>query len=638
MRLSITALFIASIYIVYGNREIKYAVRDIPANLRKDANVVIRKSNSSFRILSKSKAVHRTEKAYTILNEQGKKFALEVIGYDNLSKISSFSGTLYDSSGQVIKKVNLLEMHDQSAVSGFSLYEDNRLKWYDLSYGVYPYTVEFESEVNFKFLFYIPTFMPIQDEKMSLQEALYSLEFSNDWNLAPRYKLQNISANQQKIQDGGVTKLQWRLHNILAIEKEPLAPPLQKQLPAIYAAPTTFEFDDYDGTMKTWNGFGEWISKLNINRDQLPPETKKQVKELTSDLNSTEEKAKVLYEYLQNKTRYVSIQVGIGGFQPFEAKVVDEAGYGDCKALSNYMVALLKEAGVKAFYTLIRAGADASEIESDFPSTQFNHAIAFVPTEKDTLWLECTSQTNPFGYLGTFTYDRNALAITEDGAKIIKTRDYSSEENLQSRTASVVIDAAGNGIAKVATTYKGLQYENGNLNFILDDRLEDQKSWILKNTPIPNFTVLDFKTQTNKSKIPSARIDLDLDLRKLGSQSGKRLFLNPNLLNRSTYIPENFGQRKTEIQRRFGYMDIDTIYYTLPDHFRPEAIPSPTTIRSRFGEYDSSVKVDAGKVVYIRRVKINKGTFPPPSYTELIDFYRNISKADNIKLVFVSKT
>jgi hypothetical protein len=35
---------------------------------------------------------------------------------------------------------------------------------------------------------------------------------------------------------------------------------------------------------------------------------------------------------------------------------------------------------------------------------------------------------------------------------------------------------------------------------------------------------------------------------------------------------------------------------------------------------------------------MNKGTYPPESYQELIDFYKNMNKADNVKMVFVSKT
>jgi transglutaminase-like putative cysteine protease len=44
-------------------------------------------------------------------------------------------------------------------------------------------------------------------------------------------------------------------------------------------------------------------------------------------------KAKKIYQYLQNKTRYISVQIGIGGFQPVTAADVDRLGYGDCKGI-----------------------------------------------------------------------------------------------------------------------------------------------------------------------------------------------------------------------------------------------------------------------------------------------------------------
>ena len=65
---------------------------------------------------------------------------------------------------------------------------------------------------------------------------------------------------------------------------------------------------------------------------------------------------------MQNNTRYISIQLGIGGWRPFEAAYVASKGYGDCKALSNYMYSLLKEAGILSYYTLVKAGAGEEDI------------------------------------------------------------------------------------------------------------------------------------------------------------------------------------------------------------------------------------------------------------------------------------
>jgi hypothetical protein len=37
-------------------------------------------------------------------------------------------------------------------------------------------------------------------------------------------------------------------------------------------------------------------------------------------------------------------------------------------------------------------------------------------------------------------------------------------------------------------------------------------------------------------------------------------------------------------------------------------------------------------------MRVYKGEFPPNAYNELIEFYKSVSKADNVKLVFANKT
>ncbi|MBL7850472.1 MAG: DUF3857 domain-containing transglutaminase family protein [Cyclobacteriaceae bacterium] len=613
-----------------------YAVALIPAELKEHAHVVVREKEQVFEIKQQNIATYTVHEVYTILGEKGKRFATEVVGYSKLEEVKSFTGMVYDAEGKVIRKLKQLDIYDQSAISGFSLYEDNRLKAAELAQGTYPYTVEFNYQVEFKYLFFIPGFTLTDAPNVSVQRATYKLMAPEE--LKPRWKL--INTDQQPKQ--GVAKentlyWEWRFENIPAVEEEPFGPELYERVPRIMAGPSKFMYANYAGTMESWDSFGQWILELGKGREVLPESTRKQIEELTHGLTE-EQKIQAVYEYMQSKTRYVSIQIGIGGFQPFEANVVDQTGYGDCKALSNYTVALLRAAGVKANYVLIRAGRNAPPLEPDFPSTQFNHAVVAVPRQRDTLWLECTSQTNPFGYMGTFTGDRTALMITDTGAKVVYTPKYPDDLNVQSRTADLFVDEKGNAKANARTTYRGLQYENDGLHFILNNQYDEQKKWIERTTKIPSFDLNKFNVTQTKALIPSATVTLDLTLRNYVSMTGKRMFLNPNLMNRSTLIPEKVEARKSPVRIQTGFVDVDTIHIHLPENLYPEFVPESTRIKSRFGEYETSYRLDQGRLTYYRRLKVVKGEYGPDSYAELTDFFKRISKADQSKLVFLNKT
>ncbi len=616
-----------------GKEDPRYPVSEIPDELKKNAYAVVREDAMTFTILSKSTATLSVHMVVTIFNDKGKHFAREAVYYDKLRKVTSLKAQVFDANGILIKRLKTSDITDRSAFDG--LYDDTRVKIADLIQGRYPYTVEFEYDVSYKFLYNIQGSAIDPYEDVSVQHASYQLVFPE--SLRPRYKTHNIDQEPTQAKSQDIVTLTWTFDNIKARKFEPYSD-YSKSFRRIEAAPSTFEFEGYAGTMQTWDEYGKWIASLNKGRDVLPEQTKEKIRQITSSLQTREEKVKVLYEYMQNKTRYVSIQLGIGGFQPFEASVVDKTGYGDCKALSNYMVAMLETVGIKSHYALIMAGDNALPLQSDFPSSQFNHAIVAVPNGADTLWLECTSQTNPFGYQGKFTGDRKALLITDNGAAIVKTSRYPAEMNVQATAAEVQVSATGQASASIRRTYSGLQYENGDLNYYVNSQYDEQKKWIQHHIDIPSFDVTSFSIKNVKEKVPSAIITADLRMDRFATVSGKRIFFMPNLMNRSSTIPEKFDNRKLPIIKRTAYIDVDTIRFRLPEEIYPEFLPEEVNIESRFGEYHASFKVEQGNLVYIRRVRMNKGEFPATSYDELIDFYRGMNKADNIKMVFMSKT
>jgi transglutaminase-like putative cysteine protease len=629
-------IFLLATLTVHGADEPKYQVSQISEEMKKGMYAVIRHKEVRLDIQSKSSSSYYLKQAITILNSKAKNYAIVSVGYDKLRSIKLMKAVVYDAAGKEIKKLKQSDIKDESEYDGFSLLSDNRSKSADLSQPTYPYTVEVEFEIQFKYLYSAPDFFLYRDDEISTENLIYSVTYPDE--LKPRYKLFGIENPRTEKLTEERSKMIWKFEKIIPKKFEKYSPDFEKTVPNICVSPIEFEFGGYPGRMDTWRDFGLWQAKLNAGRAILPEETKQRVKELTREAKSREDQVRLLYEYLQNKTRYVSIQLGIGGLQPFEARMVDETGYGDCKALSNYMVALLKEVNIKGYYTTIKAGAGESAVDPDFPSDQANHVIVAVPSESDTLWLECTSQTNPFGWMGKFTDDRYAMMVTEQGGVLVKTPSHAADRNIQMRDAEVFLDVSGNATAKVTTKYQGLQYENDGLNFIINKQYDDQKKWVQNTTQIPSFDIENFSMQDSKEKIPSAEVRIDLKLNRLATVSGKRIFLTTNLMNRSTFIPEKLEKRNTNIVLRMPYIDQDIIRYNLPPEIYPEFIPETIILKSRFGEYESSFRVDQGTLIYTRKFKMNKGEFPPDSYNELIDFYKSINKADHIKMVFMNKT
>lgn len=611
-----------------------YSVQLIPDKLREEASIIVRNKEERFDIKSTSSASFYSFEAITILDSKGRDHAIKVIAYDQLTKVVRLRASVYDGSGKLIKKLKLSDFEDRSAVSGFTLYQDNRIKIADLSTTHYPFTIELEYELDYKFLFYIPAFYPIWDEHMSAQKAKYTLGFST--NNKPRVKVRQSSDYDYKYAEDNES-MSWSFTNVEAFKREKHGPSWNELIPAIVVAPSNFEYDGYAGNMSSWENFGEWIMRLNSGRDNLSDETKLKVKELTKGLTTIEEKSRVLYQFLQAKTRYVSIQLGIGGFQPFDAKVVDEVGYGDCKALSNFMVALLKEAGVYSNYTLIRAGRNLAPIDHSFPSTQFNHVIVSVPNGADTLWLECTSQSNPFNYLGSFTGNRKALAISENGTRIVETPNE-DEDNYLVRKLKVKIDESGLAAIDAHVAYSGLQFERDNLSTINNTNKDDQKKWIEQSIALPSFQIEDFTFENHSPNIPKVVMNYSISAERLASVSGKRLFLSPNLLGK---MPINYSSpedRKTDVIIKDAIVEYDTIEFSLPERIYPEFLPESKSLSNLFGEYEVSYSFSEGKMIYYRKLVLKEGRYSVDDYEALCTFNKEVTRSDNTKIAFLNKT
>jgi hypothetical protein len=117
--------------------------------------------------------------------------------------------------------------------------------------------------------------------------------------------------------------------------------------------------------------------------------------------------------------------------------------------------------------------------------------------------------------------------------------------------------------------------------------------------------------------------------------SGRRLFLIPNIISRSHRKLKVNESRKNDIVLGMAFTDIDTTTIQIPDGYKAESIPQDVTLNSKFGNYQSALKINGNTIVYTRHIECFNGSFPPADYAALVKFYETIYKADRAKLVFV---
>lgn len=604
----------------------------IPVELLDNANAVVRLHEQSVTLESSKEMVVRCRRVITVYNSRGNRHINGFVHYDENVRIKSLEAQIFDAFGSDLKRIKKKDFKDVSAVEGGTLYSDSRIKYLNYTPITYPYTVDFTYEVETENTAFIPWFYPIDDFNLSIEKSIYHV--NNPSGLELRYKEFNvddfnISSNHNEVGHNYI------LENVKAIEVEDHSPILAKIVPKVLFASKTFYLEGVYGEVKDWKDFGIWMyDNLLSHRQNLPEETVLEIKKLTSVTEDISEKAKIVYKYVQDKTRYISVQVGIGGWKPFEASEVDRVSYGDCKGLTNYTMALLKAVGIESYYTVVSAGNSQNGIVDDFASIQGNHVILNLPIKEKTIWLECTNQKLPFGFIGDFTDDRDVLIIKPDGAVVSRTKKYTTEENLQVSKSICDISEDGNLDMQINMVSKGIQYDSKyGLDYAneRDVDLAYKKRWsYLNNLEINNYVI---KNDKNAVKFEE---ELKLLASNYGKIIGDRMLLAVNPSNRNTYVPNRYRHRKMPIVVHRGFLDRDEIEFHLPDGYNLEGLPEEYTLETKFGNYSAKLtKLDNRTVLYNRVFEVRDGRYSNKDYKAFRQFHKKVAQHDNLKISLI---
>ncbi len=609
----------------------------IPEALSEDANAVVRLNETNVLIKSIDEMIETEKRIVTVLNSHGNKAVGAQVYYDDDVKVKHVQALVFDAFGKQIEKFRKSDFKDVSAVDGGTLYSDSRILYLDYTPISYPYTVEFTSEVSTSNTAFIPSLTPIRGPFLGVENYGYKIHFPETMTLRTKeINLEGVNVNRDSSED---FKIIYKLKNIAPFKPEAYSPPFRNLVPKVLFASNEFNYEGVQAVAGDWDTMGKWFNdNLLSGRATVSDETANYIKSLVANETDPIEKAKKVYQYVQDNTRYISVQVGIGGMRPISASDVDRVKYGDCKGLTNYTKALLDVAGVTSYYTRLYASpSEQLSVDKDFVSFggQTNHVILNIPQENDKdIWLECTSQSLPFGFLGDFTDDRDVIVVTPDGGMIKHTTKYITEENLQMLKGAYSLTNDGAISAQVEVISKGIQYDDKYRIENYEAREKDlmyKKRWRYINT----LNIEDIVIENDKDSIQFKEV-VKFKARNYAKKAGNRLLFAINALNRNRHIPDRYRNRTLPVKVKRGFIDRDEIEIKLPEGFKVESLPKNKVISNKFGSYRMEIEEkNANILVYKREFIINDGEYPKEEYAAFRDFYKQVSKLDNAKVALL---
>lgn len=605
-------------------------ISEIPLNLLKDADHILIEDRVEINIESRKKAVTEYYTLVAVMNDDSR-YREHAAYYNKLVNIQNLKVTVYDENGEKIESYKKKDFADYPS-SGGELYTDDRVLILDLEKHKPPYILEIEEKTGHDGDLMSSNYFP-QGFSESILSSTYSIAFPPD--LEFQYKTYNEAHEPVKSEIDGKKALAWTYENIEAIAYETMGPSVSQFFPYVSVVPSKFHFDGHDGSMETWEDYNKFYHTLNVDRDQLSDNMKSKVQGMINGLDGNQEKIDTLYQYLKDNMRYVSVQLGIGGWQTFDAAYVEHNKFGDCKALSNFMGGMLKEAGIDNHKVIIYRGRSGyRELSEDFVNTPFNHAMLYIPSED--MFLECTSNNYPAGYLGLDNADHKVMISTQDGPIFKNTPQMGKDDNTTETQSQVKILEDGGALIENTSIYKGGSHDY--MRFMKDRMTEKEiLEGFQENYPLTINKLDYYKVNIDKDE-PILETKYKVSVGSYASKAGKRIFIPINPIYNSTSVPAKVENRKLPFSRTMEETIENQITLSIPEGYEIESMPDENfDEQSAYGDFRLSIAREGDLIKVYKKWIAKKFVEPAENYESYRNAMKDFSKLDGGKIVLVKK-
>lgn len=194
-----------------------------------------------------------------------------------------------------------------------------------------------------------------------------------------------------------------------------VSPP--KDAPPRYNWTRALQYSDFE----TWEDVSRHLAPLYEKAAQLSANSPLHAEAARIAAASADPaaRAQAALKLVQQDVRYVFVGLNGGNITPASADDTWSRRYGDCKAKTVLLLALLKELGIQAQAVLVTIASDDDGLDTRLPSpVLFDHVVVRATINGENLWLDGTlpSVVDPDKYL--MGNEKWSLPLTAQGATL----------------------------------------------------------------------------------------------------------------------------------------------------------------------------------------------------------------------------
>lgn len=603
----------------------------VPEALKKDANAVYRLDEGLLDIRSSSAYTFKVHQVVTLLNARAAYYLDHHLGVDKFRKVEKVNIRMFDALGHLTGAYDKKDFETGAAYDGISLVTDDKVMHLKTPAPGYPCTADIQYTINVSGYIELPNWF-VNNHDASTEVFRFEVRVPGEIDI--RQRTLNFDITPKVETEGALKHYVWEAKNIQVKKLEADGFETALYLPQVEVAPNAFEYDGYKGSFKSWKDFGQWNYQLYEEKNPFAEPRLSEIRDMVRSAGTEKEKIAILYHHLQKNMRYVSIQLGIGGFKPFAVRFVDDKRYGDCKALTNYMRYLLKVAGIKSYPALINAGTNKIPADPQFPSDPFNHVILCVPGAKDTTWLECTSNTNKAGELGSFTENRKALLLTEEGGVLVNTpaSSYHSNRVVIQNEVQIGEDGGGQVLSQISSWGDAASF----YEYVKQLSDDEQREALIRYLQYKEPEGLEMQAGEGSEY---TGLHIKRSYPKLYDFSAGNKYFFPLCLDKLGDRTLQAARRETEYVFSYPYEKTDSTIFLLPAGFSAESIPADKELATELTLYKRSFVWDkaANKLLVVSCLALKSRVIPPARYGAVVQFFKEVAELEDENLILLKQ-